>query len=55
MPVLLVGVIGVWIFERTCISRLAQVSPAADAEGLSFPLRSAYDGATDRGPGEFGR
>jgi hypothetical protein len=55
IPVLLVGVIGVWFFERTCIPRLAQVRPASDAEELSFPLRPAYDGASDRGSGEFGR
>jgi hypothetical protein len=50
IPVLFVCVLWISFFERICIPRLAQVRPAADAEGLSFPLRSAYEGATDRGP-----
>jgi hypothetical protein len=53
MPVLLVGVLGIGFFERICFPHLAQVRPASDAEGLSFPLRSAYEGGTDRGPGEL--
>jgi len=53
ISVLFVGVMGVWFFEKRCIPHLAQVCPAADGEGLSFPLRSAYEGASDEGPGEF--
>ena len=53
IPVLFAGVMGVWFFERSCIPPLAEVRPAADGEGLSFPLRSAYEGASDEGPGEF--
>src|SRR5216684_8259302 len=49
IPVLLVCVFGILFFERICIPRLAQVRLAAEAEELSFPLRSAYVGATERG------